>query len=122
MSNCRYAFVFLVVRGDRFVTLEIVVENGGLALRMRSQQTVTHGVPAESNKAFRHQTLFVHGRYLVPSRPAIGWRGLFTFRQPIAGLRGTKFLPWKSKFSSFRKVLLYRDRFYASFRTILLSY
>ena len=35
-------------------------------------------------KAFRQvETLFVQGRNLVPSKPAIGWRALFTFRQPI---------------------------------------
>ena len=35
-------------------------------------------------KAFRRvETLFVQGRNLVPSRPAIGWRRLFTFHQPL---------------------------------------
>ena len=42
-----------------------------------------------AHKAFwRVETLFIQGRNLVPSRPAIGWWGLFTFRQPIAGLLG----------------------------------
>jgi len=60
-----------------------------------------------NNKAFRHvETLFVQGRNLVPSRPFIGSRGLFTFRQPIAGLLGTRFLPWTNKVSTCRKALL----------------
>ena len=42
-------------------------------------------------KAFQHvETLFVQSRNLVPSRNAIGWQSLFTFRQPIAGLLGTR--------------------------------
>ena len=43
---------------------------------------------------------------LVPSRPAIGQRGLFTFRQPIASLLGTRFLPWTN---TTRKALLHPD-------------
>ena len=57
--------------------------------------------------AFRHfQTLLIQSRNLVPSRHAISWRGLFTFHQPIAGLLGTKFLPWMNKVSTCRKDLL----------------
>ena len=57
-------------------------------------------------KAFRHvETLSVQGRNLVPTRLAIGWRGLFTFCQPIASLLGTRFLPWMSKVSTCRKAL-----------------
>ena len=43
---------------------------------------------------------FVQGRNLVPSRPDIGWRGLFTFCQSIAGLLGTRFLPMTKKVSA----------------------
>ena len=59
-----------------------------------------------NNMAFRHvETLFVQGRNLVPSRPAIGWRDLFTLRQPIAGVLGTSFQPWINKVSTRRKAL-----------------
>ena len=59
-----------------------------------------------SNKALLHvETLFVQGRNLLPSMPAIGWRGLFTSRQPIAGLLGTRFLPWTNKVFTCRKAL-----------------
>ena len=51
------------------------------------------------------ETLFVQGRNLVPSRTAIGWRGLFTFRQPLTVLLGTRFLPWTNKVSTCRKAL-----------------
>ena len=33
-------------------------------------------------------------------------QGLFTFRQPIASLLGTRFLPWMKKVSTCRKTLL----------------
>ena len=40
-------------------------------------------------------TFFIRPRYtcrnILPSRPVIGYQGLFTFRQPIAGLQGTGF-------------------------------
>ena len=58
------------------------------------------------NKAFQLvETLFIQGRNLVPTRPAIGWRGLFTFHRPIAVLLGTRFLPWTNKVSACRKAL-----------------
>ena len=58
-------------------------------------------------KAFRHvETLFVQGRKLVLSRPAIGWPKVNKPRQPIAGLLGTSFLPWTNKVSTCRKALL----------------
>ena len=58
-------------------------------------------------KAFRRvETLFVKGRNLLPSRPLIGWRKVNNFRQPIAGLLGTRFLPWLNKVSTCRKALL----------------
>ena len=50
----------------------------------------TTTLEAGTCKAFRHvETLFAQYRNLVPSRPGIGWRGLFTFRQLIGGLQGT---------------------------------
>ena len=49
------------------------------------------------------ETLFVHGRNLVPNRLVIGQQGLFTFHQPIPGLLGTKFLPWTNKVSTCRE-------------------
>ena len=46
-------------------------------------------------KAFPYvETLFVQGRNLVPSRPAIGWRKVNKSHPPTAGLLGTRFLPW----------------------------
>ena len=57
--------------------------------------------------AFRHvETLFGQGRNLVPNRPAIGWQKINNFHQPIAGMLGTRFLPWTNKVSTCRKALL----------------
>jgi len=57
-------------------------------------------------EAFRHvETVFVQGKNLVPSRPAIGWQVLFTYRQPIEGLLGTRFPPWTKKVSTYRKAI-----------------
>ena len=43
-------------------------------------------------KAFRHvETLFVQGRNLYLADLLLVIQGLFTFRQPIAGLQGTDF-------------------------------
>jgi len=57
-------------------------------------------------KAFQQvETLFIQGKNLVPSRLVIGKHDLFTFRQPIAGLLGTRFLPWTNKCGR-RKVIL----------------
>ena len=58
------------------------------------------------NEVFRHVgTLIVQGRNLVPSRLVIVWQGLFTFRQLITGLLGTRFLPWTNKVSTRQKAL-----------------
>ena len=60
-----------------------------------------------TNKAFQHvETLFVQGRNLVPSRPAISGQDLFTFRPPIADLLGARFLLWTNKVSTCWKALL----------------
>ena len=60
----------------------------------------------ESNNVFQHvETLFLKGRNLVPSRPAIGWRKVNKPCQPIASLFGTRFLPWTNEVSTCRKVL-----------------
>ena len=53
--------------------------------------------------AFRHVETFVQGRNLVPSRLVMGYQGLFTFRQPIAGLIGARFLAWTNEVSTCRK-------------------
>ena len=59
-----------------------------------------------SYKAFRHvETLFVQGIKLVPRRLAIDWRKVNNFCQPIAGLLGTRFIPWTNKVCTCRKAL-----------------
>jgi len=53
----------------------------------------------DSYKAFRHiETLFVQGRNLHLAGLLLVIQGLFTFRQPIAGLQGTDFYPGQIKF------------------------
>ena len=50
-------------------------------------------------KAFRHvETLFVQGRNLYLAGLILVLQGLFTFRQPIAGLQGTDFYLGRIKF------------------------
>ena len=59
------------------------------------------------NKAFRRvETLFVQGRSLASSRPAIGWRKVNKPRQAIAVMLGTSFLPWTNTVTTCRKALL----------------
>ena len=44
----------------------------------------------QQNKVFRHvETLFVQGRNLYPAGLLLVIKGLFTFRQPVAGLQST---------------------------------
>ena len=61
------------------------------------------------NKTFRHvDTLFVQGRNLYLAGLLLVIQGLFTFRQPIAGLQGTDFYLGRIKF-------LHVERPYSSF-------
>ena len=62
-----------------------------------------------SNKVFRHvETSFVQGRNLYLVGLLLVIQGLFTFRQPIAGLQSTdRILPWTNKVSTCRKALLW---------------
>ena len=66
-----------------------------------TSEVVQRNLVRDIYKAFRHiETLFVQGRNLVPSMSAISCRGLFTFRQPLASMLCTRFLPWTNKVST----------------------
>ena len=57
-------------------------------------------------KVFRHvETSFVQGRNLYLAGLLLVIQGLFTFRKPIPGLLGTRFLPWTNEVCTCRKAL-----------------
>ena len=63
----------------------------------------------ENKTEFSKILLFTDNFYINKKgrliKRAFGWWGIFTFRQPIAGLLGTRFLPWTNIVSTYRKAL-----------------